>query len=468
MTEQQNCDPMYQNFISFCYNGTETFNPARFGKDLIDNYFFRTMKDTDVVYLYDKARGIWLPNGETFIKEKMAQILKLELRQRFYPDVSFYVKSNTYRDRPTQSPNKIAVLNGILNIETQELTPFAPEEFLITQIPVKYDPNANCPKILKFLEEVVGTDQIPIVEEVIGYCLLQTMPIHKALMLIGEGANGKSTLIQLMNYFLGPENVSHVTLQELCKDKFACSVLFGKLANTCADLPGEALYATGKFKILTGSDRIDAQEKFKPHFNFINHAKLIFSANKVPETLDDTIAFFRRWIIISCNNIFIGEKCDPKILEKLCVETEFSGLLNLVLKGLKRILEKGEFNTTMTLEELRTNYIKKSNSSRAFIEECLQYSPNHESIISHEELYMKYIEYCKTNNLPSTTKGKLTENLHQYLPQAKLTKERITPKEQPVKAWVFIEFVDISHVPTVPPLYTLTGKTDSKELVCGY
>jgi len=439
MTETETIEPMYTHATSFYYEGTETFNPGFFAKNLVDCYFFRTLKDTDTIYLYDKDSGIWRPNGEVFIKEKMSQILQTELRQRYYPDVVFNVRARTYVDRPVLATNKIAVLNGILNVETGELTAFRPEEFLLVQIPVKYDPQATCPQITQFLTEVVGQDQIPILEEMIGYCLLQSLPIHKALMLIGEGANGKSTLIELINNFLGPTNVSHVTLQDLCRDKFSIAVLYGKLANTCADLPSETLSTTGKFKILTGNDYIDAQHKYEPHFSFINHAKLIFSANKVPESLDDTLAFFRRWIIISCNNVFTGDKCDPKKIEKISTPEELSGLLNIALKGLKRLLERGEFSITETLEEMRGIYIKKSNSARAFIEEKLEYTPEADAILTKEELYEKYIEYCNQNNLPSTTKGKLTENIHQYLPQAKLTQRRMGEEKQQTHVWQYIK-----------------------------
>jgi hypothetical protein len=91
---------------------------------------------------------------------------------------------------------------------------------------------------------------------------------------------------------------------------------------------------------------------------------------------------------------------------------------------------------------------RKSNSSRAFIEEELAYNPDPKAIVPEAELYEKYIEFCQTNNLPSSRKALLTQNIHQYLPQAKQTKERIKGKN--VHVWQFIQIKE--PVPSVPTL----------------
>ena len=53
------------------------------------------------------------------------------------------------------------------------------------------------------------------------------------------------------------------------------------------------------FKMLTGNDTVSGEHKFKDRFDFRSYAKLIFSCNKIPETKDKSIAYFRRWIIIN-------------------------------------------------------------------------------------------------------------------------------------------------------------------------
>ena len=59
---------------------------------------------------------------------------------------------------------------------------------------------------------------------------------------------------------------------------------------------------------------------------------------------EDTLAYVRRWKIFNCINIFVGEKADIKILEKLTTPTELIGFLNWILEGLKRLLTNGRFS----------------------------------------------------------------------------------------------------------------------------
>lgn len=169
------------------------------------------------------------------------------------------------------------------------------------------------------------------------------MPFHKAIMMIGSGANGKSTVLRLLKSFLGETDCSAVSLQDLCKNRFAAAQLYHKLANICADLPSDGIENSGKFKTLTGDDFVNAEFKFQKAFCFENYAKLAFSANQIPKTQDDTIAYFRRWIIAAFNQVFLGKNCDPTIIKKLTTEKELSGLLNLTLEGLNRILLNGGF-----------------------------------------------------------------------------------------------------------------------------
>lgn len=418
------------------------FNPILFAESILGNFTIKTAKDNEIVYIYDEEKGVYSPDGEAKIKTAMANMLGKENRHRYYPDVIFHIKAKTYFERPsTVNPLKLIVANGVLNVETRQLVPFNPAEFYLTALPVYYDEKAECPVIIKFLSEVVGKKLLPLIQEMFGYCLYQDYLFHVAFMFVGNGKNGKSTLINLLTIFLGKESVSHETLQDICYNRFSKAQLYGKLANTCADIPSTPLTYTGIFKIVTGNDSLSAEYKFKNPFIFINKAKLIFSCNQVPETKDDTDAYYRRWQIIPCNNTFKNEECDPNILAKLTIPEELSGLLNWALEGLKRLLEKRQFSINEDFEEQRRQYIRKSNSSKAFIEESLSYDPDHNSFIPESELYQKYIAFCNDNELPSSKKAVLTQNIHQYLAQAKQTMERIDGKATHVWQYIHCEVV---------------------------
>jgi putative DNA primase/helicase len=167
--------------------------------------------------------------------------------------------------------------------------------------------------------------------------------IQKAILLLGEGANGKSTYLAAVNAFLGRGNVSGLSLHKLESDRFACSRLVGKLANICPDLPSADLAGTSIFKAITGGDTLVAEYKFKDSFEFVPYSRLIFSANQPPRSKDATYAFFRRWIVVPFLRTFEeSEQIPRQILDaKLADPKELSGVLNKALGVLPRLRSKG-------------------------------------------------------------------------------------------------------------------------------
>jgi len=298
-----------------------------------------------------------------------------------------YIKVSTYTQRREESPNLIPLENGVFDLDLNELRPYTSDFMFFNKIPVKYNPEADCPLIKNFHKEITNSEEdITILEEVLGFCLYRDYFIAKSLMLAGGGSNGKSTWLALAKRFLGKENVSGRSLQDLEEHRFAKADLHTKLTNIYADLPDKALFRTGMFKMLTGRDLIAAEKKHRDTFHFVNYAKLMFSANKVPESpFDNSEAFFRRWIIIVFPNVFTGEDADPQILDKLTTEEELSGLLNLALTGLKRLLKNGVFSHSKTTEEIKEDYIRKSSPIAAFAMDCLE--TDSDAFIVKKELF---------------------------------------------------------------------------------
>ena len=95
--------------------------------------------------------------------------------------------------------------------------------------------------------------------ELVAASMRGQMLDQKAMLLNGPGEGGKSTLLNGVVAFLGPENVTCLTLHRLESDKFSVVRLLVKLANICADLPTEHLPGTSTFKALTGGDRMTAE-----------------------------------------------------------------------------------------------------------------------------------------------------------------------------------------------------------------
>jgi len=390
------------------------FIPKLLADEIMSERNFVTMMDNEEIYVY--LDGYYQPLGEVLIKKECKDKLLDEYRKNRATEVIDYIKASTYTRRREEAPNLIPFENGVLDLNSNptELKSYSPDLMFFNKIPVKYNPEADCPNIKKFHQEITGNPgDIAVLEEVLGFCLYRDYFIAKALMLVGGGSNAKSTWLSLAKTFLGHKNVCGRGLQDLEEHRFAKADLHTKLANIYADLPDKALSRTGMFKMLTGRDLITAEKKFRDSFHFVNYTKLMFSANKVPEAYDDTAAFFRRWIIIVFPNVFIvGDNADPHILNKLISEEELSGLLNLALAGLKRLLKNGAFSYSKTTAEIKEDYIRKSSPIAAFVMDCLE--TDSDAFIVKKELYNVFTEYCRQLSLPTVTQDTFFKNLPQH------------------------------------------------------
>ena len=446
-----------KTFWDFCeeVDGKQKFIPPLFADFLMENDIFKTPRKTSKgetsIYVYNPNSGIYTETGVDLIEEEMAQIFNEQNRKRYYPDVEFHIKGKTKFNLPEIDEPEIACLNGLLNPSNNELTDFTPDKFVTIQIPVTYIPNLKCPKIVKVITEILGEDGLNPFQEFLGYCLYNRYKFHRALLLIGDGENGKSTLINLIIRFLGKNNVANLSLQEICDDRFAGAELYGKLANLFADLPDKALDVTGAFKTATGGDSKSHARKFKTFLTFENRAKFLFSCNKIPETADDSVAFFRRWILLPCPNRFPPKKANPHILDDVCTPTEMSGLLNWALEGLQRLLKNGTFTEAESVAEKRTQWFRGANTAKAFIDENLDSSTDPQDYIYDIPLYNTYVHWCRTNKLKARMKGQFTQlmsahfGIHRVQKRMKFgSKEEY---EKRVKAWPYIR--DVTTVTTL-------------------
>lgn len=435
----------YTAFDSWCIEGV--FNPVRLALDLTQNYMMRTNIESDELFFFDEATGIYDRHGDTVLRRAIENCLGMESRRERANEVLYHVHVKT--TEKLEESRKIAVLNGLLDVRTGELHPFTPTEFVTVQLPVTYDKNAVCPEILKFFGEIAPPDMEPMFEEVFGYCLLRELPIHKATVLLGEGANGKSTFLDLLTLFLGKENVSHVTLQQMCEGRFELAELHGKLANIVDDLPGASLKSVGNFKTVTGNAPILVQRKHKDPFNEWSTTKHLFGCNKLPKPSEDTIAYFRRFNIVPFNRFFTGASDDKAKLKKISAQGELSGMLNLALSGLKRLLEKGDFSGAKSTEDTRQLYIKSSDSCKAFVEEKLEESESPEDYITTEATYQKYVAYCHENRLPKIERKPILDAaVRQNFPNVKHSQIHIEGKKPFV--WSYLKVKSV--LPVLPGL----------------
>lgn len=301
--------------------------------------------------------------------------------------------------------------NGLYNIQTKKFLPHNPSHVSTVQLNCSFDINAECPIFLQFMSVSLHPEMITIIQEMMGYLLVPITKAQKAFILYGPGRTGKSTLIRIIETVIGERNVSHVALQNLSQ-RFEPANLYGKLLNTCADLPSSSLLDTSVFKILTGEDFVQADRKNKDPISFKNKARFLFSCNQLPANDGDrTDGFFRRLLIIPFRNQVAENQVNPHLFETLMEEVD--GIVLWALKGLERLMANGfQFSESGVNKQLIDGYQIGSQSVQWFVEEHCELS--HEVKAYSMELYKFYTRVCEANGIQPKSIAKFIPELEAY------------------------------------------------------
>ena len=313
----------------------------------------------------------------------------------------------------TSAPmNLMPVINGVYDRDTKTLLPHDAKYRFTFQFPVFYNVEAICPRTDAFLDTVLDENQRTIVEEWMGYFFLRSYMFKKAIIFVGEGNTGKTTLLEVIDHMLGKDNISSVTLQKMSGDKFAAAHLFGKHGNLVDELSAKDINDTGNFKIATGGGSISGEYKYGNQFSFNNFSKLTFACNKIPDVKDfDDDAYFNRWIVIRFDKMI--EKKIPNFIKTLTTDDERSGVFNLAMCGLDRLMEQGGFSYSKNALDTKREMMRSGSSVAQFAAERLEQENGSE--MTKENLYDQYSQFCSDKGLAAETIKMLGTKLPFYV-----------------------------------------------------
>ncbi len=377
------------------FAGNGRFIVKSLADEIMGEHHFLTYEDTKEIYYYEN--GIYRLGGENLIIKGAQKKLGEYSRKSYRDEVKSYIQYETLisRDSVNNLAHIINLKNGLYDLKEDKFKPHTPKLLSTVQIPVNYDPNAECPRIDKFLSEIVSEEDKPVLLEWIGYSMIPNNRMQKSVMLLGSGSNGKSVFLNLLTDFIGLKNTAGESLEDLEKDKYSTSNLYGKLLNVFPVITSSSIYNSSVFKTLTGNEKkVKGEKKYQPSFYFNNTARLIFSANILPPVKNDGRAFYRRWILIEFPNRFDGKNADENLIDKLTTERELSGLLNKAIMALQGLLERGEFSYHKSIEEIERMYRLKSDTVGTFADECVKMSAKD---TLKAVVYDSYVKWCNKN-----------------------------------------------------------------------
>lgn len=295
--------------------------------------------------------------------------------------------------------NVLNLANGTLDLDRLELRPHSPEDRLTYVLPYSYDPAAECPRWRRFIAEVLveedgqapDTELAELFQVALGYSLTCDTRYEAMFWLFGTGANGKSTLLAVMQSLLGP---------------LACNVDFSSLGQpgdyTLAELPGKRVIfsteserggqvAEGYLKRIVSGEILTARAIYGAPFQFRPQAKLWWAMNDLPRIRDTSNAIWRRLRLIPFHRSFKGKDRDPRLLDTL--RGELPGILNFALEGLRRLRDLGQLPESRAVNQAVTTYRSESNPVAQWLSERTE--PINQPGARAKELHTDYLRWAK-------------------------------------------------------------------------
>jgi putative DNA primase/helicase len=395
--------------------------------------------DTGMMYLYHG--GMYHSMGaEATVKAIIKALLgKINSNTEMREIIDAFIKTNMStlinRSDVNPDPMKIPMDNGIYDVTNDVLLQYTPDYINTWKLPFEYKDDVDCPNFKKFLNDVARAEDHAVIQEFFGYCLYGSNKYEKALMLLGEGGNGKGVLLSVLQAFLGNgENVTSMKIQQLMGENYYTADLFGKVANVCNDIEKDAIKHTGNLKEIISGDEISARSIYGKPIHFKPRCKLIFSTNAPPKVSDDSDGWHRRWIYLTFPNKFtdeLGNK-DPDLRSKLINNVELSGVFNWALEGLKRLLKNKKFSYNVSTEIGKAFYQRVSDPLTSFLEDCVSMEDDTELYVPKHILYEIFVQYCKDNKILPLSKIQFGRDLSYSLKGLK-SRQRGSDR---VTAWI--------------------------------
>lgn len=280
-------------------------------------------------------------------------------------------------------------------------------------LPYDYDPNATCPIWLSFLDMMLTQKDILKLQKYLGLGVVsrRLLPcvVESTLWLIGGGANGKTTIENVVRAVYGYDKVSEASMSALLDRNqishlMNMSVIEGKLFNICSEVDmADITKGSDAFKKLCSGEPQNARGIGENIHLAYDIPFLIFSMNQRPFNKRIDAAFRRRIVEIHFNKSVRPEDMDGSLGKKL--EGELSGIRNWMVDGYRRLVADGfHFEHTTDDEYMESNeQFFDIFAMREGLRPCAWAGHDErEQLVSATVLHERYCDFCERNMYGAT------------------------------------------------------------------
>jgi len=315
-------------------------------------------------------------------------------------------------------PLQLATTNGVIDLRTGVFREIAPSDRVSRTANVAYDVNATCPRWDAFLEMVLPEPAVrDYVRLMLGMSIAGDDKDHVFMLCDGSGANGKSTLINVMNGVLGtyaravPKSVFVARRDDM--PPFDIVTMAGaRFVTNSAELKSSDRLNDDLLKSIVSLELISVRKLFQDYFEMKPTGTLWLTTNYLPKLREVGLGLTRRLRRVRFN-VTIPKPWNPIFAQEVVAE-EGSGILNMLLAEYQRYVELKKAGTEIdppeeSLEDTR-DYLDDESPFQVFLREVLEDShapPPPPGLFEHgkgweptTDLYGLYVAWCGEMGLP--------------------------------------------------------------------
>ena len=354
----------------------------------------------DQVGFYEWDSRVWLKISDVIIKNYADALYgkRFATSQRVNA-VCNLLKSRSIMTIAFDRNPVLTFQNGTLEIETGKFRDFSQADYCSVIMDYDYDAEAKCPHWERFIEDV--TDEEPRRAEnlqfIAGYTLFSDCRHQKVFILVGNGGNGKSVYLEIIQKLFGDKNVTHVEPTGLAKE-FERIRLKDSLLNIGSDINSDFSKGEVREWLLKAADGTSIQACYKGmnHVDFIPRCKLVYACNALP-TAEIINGLNRRmqFIDFPCQYVETPDPKNPKqkprdinLVKKL--NAELPGIFNWAYEGYKLLNTVGYFTDTPEQQSLMEQFEQTSNPVMVFCDDR-----EFNGTVSREDIYCWYVSWCE-------------------------------------------------------------------------
>ena len=287
-------------------------------------------------------------------------------------------------------------LNGMIDLRTGHLIPHDPAKYITKLVRANYDPNAECPRWLSFINRIMdgNADLIGFLQRMTGYCLTGSTGEECMAILYGTGRNGKGKFLSTLQELLGDyaQTCPTATLMDKGQSQTAVSNDVARLRGarlvTASETEDGQRLNESQIKQLTGGDTVSARFLHHEFFDFVPVCKFLFACNHKPRIKGTDEGIWSRIRLIPFRVFIPPEERDKHLMDKLRVE--LPGVLAWAVRG---CLDWQKLGLGDTVQDVTECYRNEMDVIGEWLADCVV--EGQQFTISAKQVVQAYTQWCE-------------------------------------------------------------------------